>query len=59
MEVDGTTLVIVGVILMALLLFLITKNKKDRKELENQLNQDYKKPKEAEHDNDAEDLKNT
>jgi len=59
MEVNGTTLVIVGVILIALLLFLITKNKKDRKELENQLNKDYKKPKEAEHDDDVEDLKNT
>ena len=41
------------------LLLLITKNKKDRKELENQLNQDYKKPKESEHDDDVEDLKNT
>ena len=59
MEVNGTTLVIFGVILIALLMFIITKNKKDRKELENQLNQDYKKPKEAEHDEDEEDLKNT
>ena len=58
MEVNGTTLVIVGVILIALLLFIITKNRKDRKEFENNLNQDYKKPKEAEHDDDVEDLKN-
>jgi len=59
MEVSNTILVIVGVILVALLLFIIIKNKKDGKELENQLNQDYKKPKDAEHDGDEEDLKNT
>ena len=59
MEVNGTVLVIVGVILVALLLIIITKNKKDRKEFENQLNEDYKKPKASEHDEDVEDLKNT
>ena len=59
MEVNGTVLVIVGVILVALLLFIITKNKKDRKEFENQLKKNYKKPKESEHDEDVEDLKNT
>jgi len=59
MEVNGTVLVIVGVILVALLLFIITKNRKDRKHFESQLKQDYKKPKKSEHDEDAEDLKNT
>jgi LPXTG-motif cell wall-anchored protein len=45
MEVNGTVLVIVGVLLVALLLFIITKNRKDRKHFESQLKQDYKKPK--------------
>ena len=40
-------------------LFLIIKNKKDRKELESQLNQDYKKPREEEHTSDPDDIKNT
>ena len=59
MEVNGTVLVIVGIILIALLLFMITRNKKDRKHFESQLNEDYKKPKASEHDEDVEDLKNT
>ena len=59
MEVNGTVLVIVGIILIALLLFMITKNKKDRKHFESQLNEDYKNPKASEHDEDVEDLKNT
>lgn len=59
MEVNGTTLVIVGVILAALLLFIIIKNKKDRKKLERKLNQDYKTPKETEHSDDPDDLKST
>ena len=59
MEVNGTVLVLVGVILVALLLFMISKNRKDRKHFESQLKQDYKKPKKSEHDEDAEDLKNT
>ena len=41
---------------LILLLFIIIRNKKDRKELENKLNQDYKKPKKEEGDVDI-DLK--
>ena len=41
---------------LILLLFIIIRNKKDRKELENKLNQDYKKPKDEEGDVDI-DLK--
>ncbi len=39
-----------GVIAIALLAFLIVRNKKDRERLENQLNQDYKKAKDEEAD---------
>jgi hypothetical protein len=38
---------------------MVVRNKKDRKKLESQLNQDYKKPKDAEHTEDADDIKNT
>lgn len=59
MQLNWTTLVIIGAVLVALVLFLVLKNRKDRKELENQLNKDYKTPREGEHTEDADDLKNT
>jgi hypothetical protein len=59
MNLNGPVLAIIAVVLLALLLFLIIRNKKDRKELENTLNQDYKKPREEEHTDDPDDLKNT
>lgn len=43
--------------LVALVIFLIAKNRKDRKELEHTLNEDYPKPKEDEHAEDTDDVK--
>ena len=45
---DWSILIPVGIILLALLIFLIVRNNKDRKNLENKLNQDYRKPKDEE-----------
>jgi LPXTG-motif cell wall-anchored protein len=59
MELNYFALAIIGLVLMVLILFLVFKNKKDRRELENKLNQDYKKPYESEHTEDTDDLKNT
>lgn len=59
MNLDWSVLGIIGAVLIALLLFIIIRNKKDRKELENKLNQDYKKPHEEEHTRDPDDIKNT
>jgi len=45
--------VILAIAIIALLFFVIRKNNKDRKELEQQLNEDYKKTKDEEGDIDA------
>ena len=58
MQVDGNTLAIVAVLLLALLVFMVLKNKSDRKNFEQQMNQDYKKPTETEHSEDPDDIKN-
>jgi hypothetical protein len=55
---DSNVLAIVAVLLLALLVFMVVKNKRDRKNFEQQMNQDYKKPKEAEHSEDPDDVKN-
>ena len=59
MQINGTVLAIVAIVLLALMIFMVARNKKDRRKLEDQLNQDYKKPKDAEHTEDADDMKNT
>jgi hypothetical protein len=41
---------VVALLLVALLVFINLKNKKDRRELEDKLNQDYKKPRDEEGD---------
>jgi uncharacterized membrane-anchored protein YhcB (DUF1043 family) len=43
-------IIIVGIVLIALVVFLIQRNIKDEKELEDQLKNDYHKPKEEEGD---------
>ena len=55
---DSNTLAIVAVVLLALLVFMVVKNKRDRKSFEEQMNRDYKKPKETEHGEDPDDVKN-
>ena len=55
---NSNVLAIVAVLLLALLVFMVVKNKRDRKSFEQQMNQDYKKPKESEHGEDPDDVKN-
>ena len=57
MNINWPVLIIVGVVLAALVIFLIVRNRKDEKVLEHELNEDYPKPKEDEHTDDPDDLK--
>lgn len=47
---DLTTVILVAVAVMAIIVFLILRNKKDEKQFENNLNNDYPKPKEHNED---------
>jgi LPXTG-motif cell wall-anchored protein len=58
LEINWPVLIIVGALLLALVIFLIVRNKKDKRNLEHQLNEDYPKPKEDEHTDDPDDVKN-
>jgi LPXTG-motif cell wall-anchored protein len=58
MNINWPVLIIVGIVLAALLIFLIARNRKDEKNLEHKLNEDYPKPKEDEHTDDPDDVKN-
>jgi len=49
-------LVPIGVLLVALVIFLIKRNMKDEAAFEKQLNNDYTKPRDEEKDTDAEEL---
>jgi len=57
MNINWPVLIIVGVVLAALVIFLIVRNRKDEKVLEHKLNKDYPKPKEDEHTDDPDDVK--
>ena len=57
MNINWPVLIIVGVVLAALVIFLIVRNRKDEKVLEHELNEDYPQPKEDEHTDDPDDLK--
>ena len=50
-------IIIFGIAALALLIFLVVKNLKDKKELENKIKQDYKKTKDEEGDIDLDDTK--
>lgn len=43
---DLTTVILVAIAVMAIIVFLILRNKKDEKQFENNLNNNYPKPKE-------------
>ena len=58
MNINWPVLIIAGIVLAALLIFLVTTNRKDEKILEHKLNEDYPKPKEDEHTDDPDDIKN-
>lgn len=47
---NWTVIIIVGILLFALLVFIIRKNQKDEREFEQQLNNDYHKTKDEEGD---------
>ncbi|HZF65659.1 MAG TPA: hypothetical protein VEZ55_14290 [Chitinophagaceae bacterium] len=57
MELNWSILVIVGVLLLALVIFTIVRNQKDEKDLENKLNNDYRKPQEHTDADDPDDVK--
>lgn len=57
MQINWTVILIVGVLLVALVVFIIIRNNKDRKDLEHKLNEDYRKSKETEHTIDSDDVK--
>lgn len=46
----------VGIVIIALLVFFFWQNRKDKKDLVNKLNQDYRKSKEVEGDIDTEEI---
>lgn len=47
---DWTALIIIGILVVALLVFLVVRNRKDEKELEDKLKNDYRKPRDNEGD---------
>ena len=49
------TIILVGLLLISFISFLIIRNRKDRKDLENKLNQDYKKKPDKENESVDED----
>ena len=57
MELDIPTTAFVALVVLILVIFIIARNKKDRKELENQIKNDYKKPADREGDIDIEEEK--
>ena len=57
MEINWSVLIITGVLLAALLAFLIYRNQQEKRKLEKKLNEDYKKSKDEEGDVDIEDSK--
>ncbi|MBN9485355.1 MAG: hypothetical protein J0H46_18520 [Bacteroidetes bacterium] len=44
MEINWKILALVAIVVVALFYFILTRNKKDRKELEEELNEDYPHP---------------
>lgn len=56
MSINWPVLIIVGVVLIAVVLFLIIRNQKDEKSFEIKLNEDYQKSKVEENDIDTEKL---
>ena len=52
---NSLTIALLIIVLIVLVLFILIRNRKDRKEFEEQLNQDYKKPKTDEVDTEGKD----
>ena len=49
-------IIVVGIAVLALVIFLITQNQKDEKKFEKQMNEDYHKSKEEEGDIDVDEI---
>lgn len=54
---NWTVIIIVGLAVIALIIFIIAKNLKDKKELEEKIMNDYRKPKTGDRDIDLDDPK--
>jgi LPXTG-motif cell wall-anchored protein len=54
---NWSVLIIVGIALIALLVFLILRNKKDKADFEQKIKEDYKKSQDRENENDTTDPK--
>lgn len=54
---DWLLIIAFGLAVIALVSFLVIQNVKDEKKFEDQLNNDYPKPKEEEEDTDTEEIK--
>lgn len=50
MDINWPVIIITGVVLAALLLFLVKRNQRDKKNLEQKLNEDFRKTKDEEGD---------
>ena len=57
MNINWTVIIITGVVLAALLIFLVYRNQQDKKKLVQKLNEDFKKSKDEEGDVEIEDTK--
>lgn len=55
--INWSVLIIVGIALIALLVFLILRNKKDRADFEQKIREDYRKSPDRENENDTTDPK--
>lgn len=53
MQLDLPTILVIGFAILALLVFIILRNRKDKKEMEEQMNEDYEKPRHHEDDMDT------
>jgi len=51
---NQSAIILVGIGALALIIFLVIQNNKDKKQLENQLKNDYRKPKKDKEDAEAE-----
>ena len=59
MHINWTLIIVIGIVLAALVIFLIIANREDKKSLERKMNEDYRKTKENEHTDDPDDVKNS
>ena len=51
--INWSVIIPVAILLVLLLLLIIIRNRRDRKDLENKLNEDYRKPRETEGESDT------